>query len=63
MIFPSLSSAWADALGISDTNVCSRRQASGAVLAALSLFAIQGPARAANAFLSPEARSKELAKK
>ncbi|CAK0787077.1 hypothetical protein CVIRNUC_010293 [Coccomyxa viridis] len=41
----------------------SRRQASGALLAAMSLAALQGPAQAANAFLSPEARSKDLAKK
>ncbi|CAL5229298.1 g12596 [Coccomyxa viridis] len=41
----------------------SRRQASGALFAAFSLAAIQGPVHAANAFLSPEARSKELAKK
>lgn len=42
---------------------CFLRQAAGAALLAFSFAAIQGPAHAANAFLSPEARSKELAKK
>ena len=46
-----------------EQSCCIHRQASGAVLAALSLATLQGPAQAANAFLSPEARSKDLAKK